>query len=64
MGEFTSPGVVTVKTLSPEMVEKGFAPTPLEFYVYEGTPGVREGMLGNREMEKLGVAEPMRHSTR
>jgi hypothetical protein len=64
MGEFTSPGVVTVRALSPERKEAGLPPVAMEFFVYEGTPGVKEGMIGNDQLEMLGVTRPMRHSTR
>jgi hypothetical protein len=64
MGDFTSPGVVTVRALSPERLHAGLPPVPIDFFVYEGTPGVREGMLGNEQMALLGVEEPWRHSTR
>lgn len=64
MGEFESPGFVTVRVLSPELLERGAGPVEMEFLVYQGTPGVKEGMLGNEQLAVLGVAEPMRHSTR
>ena len=63
MGAFESPGLVAVKVQSPEMLEKGVGPVAMEFLVYEGTRGVKEGMLGNEELVMLGVTEPMRHRT-
>lgn len=64
MGEFTSPGTVTVRVQSPEMQEHGREPVAMEFLVYPGTPGVRDAMLGNEQLALLGVEDPMRHRTR
>lgn len=64
MGDFTSPGLVTVRALSPERLEEGSGPLAMEFYIFPGTPGVKEGMLGNEQLELLGVTDPMRHRTR